>query len=74
MGRAVNPAQLCSREHRLFHSTARTREGLPRGKEGGDVEREKKKMNVGNRNAQESNRPQTQGPSPGSALKLPTRD
>lgn len=74
-GRAVTavehtaPAQLCSREHRLFHSTARAWEGLPRGKEGGDVEREKK-MNVGNRNAQESNSSQAQGPTPGSALEV----
>lgn len=48
-GRAVTavnhtaPAQLCNREHRLFYGTAHTWEGVPRGKEGGDVERERKK-------------------------------
>lgn len=48
-GRAVTavrhtaPAELCNREHRVFPSTARTQERLPRGKEGGDVERERER-------------------------------
>jgi len=37
----VASAQLCDREHILYRSIARMWEGLQRGKEGGDVEREK---------------------------------